>query len=266
MDTILVATDFSEMAQNAADYAVGMAVHTDASVLLVNAYQLLFTGENSLGNMQEMELVKNIAENSMKAEQERLQAHVPNLKLETYLSPGSILNTIEELCEQLKPMLVIMGSSGASGSLLWGSTSSAAFRELKVPVLAIPAGFRWEPVKSLCFAADYLNIEDAGPVNAVAYWLSRFHAKLFMLHIDKPGEKTEPSTAFQQAFASLDPVYINTENSDLEKGVQEFLKSHSTDWLVIMPHKHSFFERLFAIGSTKKLAHINSHPILAVHE
>ncbi len=266
MDTILVATDFSEMAQNAADYAVEMAIHTDASVLLVNAYQLVFTGENGLVNMQEMEVIKNIAENSMKAEQQRLQALAPGLKLDTFLSPGSILHTIEELCDQLKPMLVVMGSSGASGSLLWGSTSSAAFRELKMPVLAIPAGFRWEPVKSLCFAADYHQIEDAGPVNAVAYWLNRFHAKLFMLHIDKPGEKTEPLAAFQQAFATLDPVYINAENNDVEKGVQEFLENHSVDWLVIMPHKHSFFERLFAIGNTKNLAHINSHPILSVHE
>ncbi|MFZ1528205.1 MAG: universal stress protein [Ferruginibacter sp.] len=265
MNTILVATDFSEMAQNAADYAVEMARHTDASVLLVNAYQLVFTGENGLVNMQEMDVVKDIAKNSMKAELERLQASAPGLKIDTFLGPGGILNTIAELCDQVKPMIVVLGSSGASGSLLWGSTSSAAFRELKMPVLAIPAGHRWEPVKNLCFAADYHTIDDAGPVNAVAYWLNKFHAKLFMLHIDKPGGKLEPSAVFQQAFAPLDPVYINSENDDVEKGVQAFLESHSIDWLVIMPHKHSFFERLFSIGSTKKLAHINSHPILAVH-
>lgn len=267
MNTIILATDFSEIAQNAANYAVEMGKHTGSSLILLHAYQPVFAGETSMVNMQELEVVKEIAESSMEAERKRVEAIAgKNFVLETFISPGSILGSIRDLYEERKPMLVIMGSSGASGGLLWGSTSSAAFRELNIPVLAIPAGIQWEPVKNLCFAVDYKNIDDPAPVHAIGYWLRIFHAKLFMLHVNKPGQQTIVPDDFQQAFTSLDPVFVNVENDDLEKGVQDFLSNHAVDWLVIMPHKHNFFERLLGTGSTKKLAHINTHPILAVHE
>jgi len=65
---------------------------------------------------------------------------------------------------------------------------------------------------------------------------------------------------------AANPEYHNIDNEDVEAGIQSFIKDSDVDWLVVVPHKHSFFESLFHKSHTKALVKQAHIPILALHK
>ncbi len=267
MNTILLATDYSPAAQNAAVYALHLAEHLNARLELVHSYVIPFAYTDSPMPLLNIDEIQKIAEESMEAELKRLQGMAPNMAITTKVMPGDIIECLSELIDDQPPVLIVMGTSGqGSDSILWGSMAVKALRNLKAPVLAVPTTVSWKPVQKICFAADYDQVSEYTPTAEIIKWARKMDATIDVIHVDKPEMAVTPPKTLVDMLEPLQPEYHAIINENIEGGVAEFLQEHQIGWLLVIPKKYGFFENLFHKSRTKLLTHVSNVPVLALHQ
>lgn len=266
MSTILLATDYSPAAQNAAVYALRLAEHLNARLELVHAYVIPFAYTDSPVPLLNIDEIQKIAEESMETELKRLQT-MSDTVLTSKILPGDITDCLVEIIAENPPLLIVMGTSGeGSDSFLWGSMAVKSLRNLHAPVLAVPANVSWSPIEKICFAADYDQVSEQTPSTEILAWANRMNASIDVIHVDKPEKAVTPPMMLVNMLQSVNPSYHAVINENIEGGVAEFLQEHKIDWLLLIPKKYGFFENLFHKSRTKLLTQVSNVPVLALHQ
>src|SRR5664279_3962963 len=104
--TIVIATDFSYSALNAARYAAGMAVSIGADILLLHVYQIVVSyGESSIVMAEEN--VKEEAEiNISELEEQLILKTCGQVSIVTETRPGAVFHELKAVCERVRPYAV----------------------------------------------------------------------------------------------------------------------------------------------------------------
>lgn len=268
MAQIIMATDFSPVAQNAAGYAAHLARYLQADLVLFHAYIIPFAYTDSAVPLLNTEEVKAIADASMEAETMRLKTLEPSLSITSAIVPGDLIDCLHEEISENSPQLIVLGTSGnREDSVLWGSMAVKALRAFTIPVLTVPAKAVWHPLTRICFAADYHTINEHTPFAEIRNWTKQMNARLSVVHIDTPpAETTPPPALLQSALAPLEPTYHSVSTDKIEEGVQAFINHHQIDWLLLIPRKFGFWKSLFHKSRTKMLTQVSHIPIMSLNQ
>jgi universal stress protein A len=135
--TILVATDFSESAEHALDYAVALADKLGAKLHLLHVIGIPVIGVPEIG-LAVMSSTMASAVQTSQAELDRLAARSP-AGLETVLRTGDPRDVIVDVARDLGAELIVMGTHGRRGvrRALIGSIAEGVVRTAPCPVLTI---------------------------------------------------------------------------------------------------------------------------------
>lgn len=266
MASLIFATDFSPIAQNAVIYAAHLANYLNVDLELIHAYIIPFAYTDSPVPLLNVEEIQEIAKTSMQAESNRVKSAFPDLTISTDIIPGDIIDCLTEIAEKKDTVIIVMGTSGTgSGSFLWGSAAVKALRTLTIPVLAVASDITWKPIKNICFAADYDQITEDTPFEKVISWVGKLKAQLFVVHLSSQGNITVAPELLREKLQELHPNYCSIENENMVEGINQYLKAENIDWLVVIPKKYGFLENLFHKSRTKILAQGSNVPVLAFH-
>lgn len=265
MKNIIIATDFSDVAKNAAVYALHLAKYLETSLELVHAYEVPYNFSDTGIQYIDFEQVEQNARESLKDEAQRLQDLDASVSVMYSSCVGRITDCLLDLSEEKKPIMIVFGMSGASDSFLWGSMAIAALRSFYVPVLIVPRNAHWQGVKDICYAVNYEKLNENTPHTRVKEWCEKLNGLLTIFNVHPPGKKSQPPEALKAAFEEKDVRYISFEASDFESGIQNFLSNHQFDWLVIIPLKHGFFDRLLNSSRSKQITKVSSIPVLSFY-
>lgn len=141
---VLVATDGSDLAARAVDYAVALARQSGAA--LIGVYVVDVSGAFKMGiyGASALEELRRDGRAALKTIQERAAAG--GLTAETHLLDGSPGSSVVQEADKLGADLIVLGSSGLGGVLeaLLGSVSRYVLQHTRVPVLVV----RPEPKRS----------------------------------------------------------------------------------------------------------------------
>jgi nucleotide-binding universal stress UspA family protein len=274
MKNIIVPVDFSPTAANAAEFAGNLAIFYGAEIWLYNTYEMpVAVGEISyplfdVGEMQraaehELEILRDETLG-------RLRSRVTiNLKAEM----ASLTDGLAEFCDTLQPELVVMGLSGkdALTKLIVGSNTIKTIHELKYPVLVIPPKASFTPVRRIGFACDYKEIKETTPVDLLKKILKDFNAELHILNVDYRDRNFTPDIAsesfvIKELFKEINPVYDSIESENVTDGLNNFADRIGLDWIVVIPKKHTIFQKLFNRSHSKDLLYHTHVPVLCVHQ
>ncbi len=140
MKRILFATDFLESSRLALDYAVALAHHFEAMVILLHAVELSPPAE-------EAEAVTAKPCLSRVAAKERLEAFASGLRrtgliVETLVEDGTPYQVIVDAVKELSPDLLVLGVHGVHrgiGHLLIGSNTEKILLTVSCPTLSVGA-------------------------------------------------------------------------------------------------------------------------------
>jgi nucleotide-binding universal stress UspA family protein len=145
---ILVATDFTEIADHALDYGVDLARQLGVGVTLVHAYEIPVYGFPSGAFV----VPPDFASRLMEAAQTSLEASVgrhkdSGVKLESVLRAGRPWEVINEVAGERGCDLVVVGTHGRRGlsRALLGSIAERVLRTCSLPVLAVHGGMTASP-------------------------------------------------------------------------------------------------------------------------
>jgi nucleotide-binding universal stress UspA family protein len=163
--------------------------------------------------------------------------------------------------------MVVMGITGG-GTLsekLIGSNTVSVARNSSVPVIIVPAGVAFKPHKKIVLLTDYAHTDENVPINKIHWFLDQTHAELMVLHIEKDASVTQE---LQEIVLLKDhkPTYHVVHHTSFTEGVNDFIKKHEADMVIILPKSHGLFASLFTTSHTTRLAFHSSIPVLAIHE
>jgi len=272
MNTIIALTDFSEAATNAVNYACRLAKACNASVTVMHAYIVPVAFSDMPMPLLAPDDARQIADEKMEAFLHTLPDLYPGLSIHSKIMYGDIIDCVEEYMEDgERPLLVVLGSSGTGNSSILGSTSLSALRNIPATVMAVPSTTHYGQVRQICLASDLRHVSDKFPAAALKQLVEATGAVLHVVNVDNNNEQFRPetpleSTALHQMLAGLNPQYHYETNTSTDEGIHEFLEKTEMDWLVVTPHKHSFFEGLFHKSHTRTLMRTTDIPIVALHE
>lgn len=277
MKTILVPTDFSENARNAARYALAIAPDLQAKkVIFYNAYQSppMMT-ENTIPAIPVMDIdtLKDISEAGMKAFLNNIEQYRHDeVEIEHRTGYSILANDVNDLCQELGAGLIVMGITGTSKieEVLIGSTAISVMKQTKVPVIIVPSDATYTSITNVMFACDFKKVVETTPVQPIKNILDATRASLHVLNVyesDKEitAEKSRQQELLQSLLKDYNPQFHFENNEDFIEGINHFVATHDIDLIITIPRKHKLFEGLFRERHTKKLAFHSHVPLMCIH-
>lgn len=282
MNTIIVPTDFSDTASNAAQYAYQFAQQVNAQkILLVHSYELPIALDPLMPGIQipALEGLKEGAEHRLEKFKMELLAKFPDGKLsvDTIADFGSIVSLLETIAEKEPIELIVMGitGGGALEEVFIGSNTLKVASELKVPLIIVPPRAVFKGISKLMLTCDFDEAEQYLPIELLKKIQAITHAKLHVFNIEGYTDEYAvkfPSNIMGEAFAvhtllqELNPEYHYAHKDDYVEAVNDFADINGMNLIITVPKKHNFFEKLFSSSHTKQLAFHSHIPLLVANK
>lgn len=273
MKTILVPTDYSETALNAAEYAIEIAKIMKAKIILLHIFDVPVAVTDipvTITTYEDYEKIKK--EQLKKYESELLAKYGKSVSISSILKPGYVNDEIKDTVIEKKITLIVMGITGAGRlpELLIGSNVSRVIKNIDCPTITIHENIKFRPIKKVALATDYDEVEESNAFEKVIDFIKLFRAKLVLINVIDPAEKVSykkelSGALLEHIFDEIDHTISFRKNEDVVDGINNFVDRHHIDMLVMLPKKHSLFFRLFHESNTKKMAFHTHVPLLTIH-
>lgn len=276
MKKILFPTDFSNVSNNAFIYALKLADSINAEIITMHVYHLpqanyINVSEylHEIYDVTELSNFENYKDEVPVLRKIAEENNLDHVKISHVLILGNLIEEIQKITKHENIDFIVMGTKGATGlkETFLGTIATKVMNDVKAVVLAIPERCKYEPVKNLLFITEYQSDDMQSFLKVKAL------AKVFQAHIDclrvVPQHHEDYGNDMRNWEELIDNHNIKLHSvtgNDVEGIILNFIDSHKINMIAMHVHHRNFFEKLFEISLSKKLAfHINI-PILAIHE
>lgn len=281
MKTILVPTDYSATAENAALYAIHLASQLQVKkIILYNAFQAppVITETAAMPTTAlpffDVEDLRDISNTGMQRFKDSIQSFCPpGITIEQQTEFAALENDINEVCKNTDADLIVMGITATSKieEVLIGSTAVSVVKNTKVPVIIVPSETPYTSIKNVMLACDYKKVVETTPLQPIKNILDATKAALYIVNVyENEKEITSNKTYQQELLHSLlkeyNPRFHFVYNENFITGINAFAEANNIDLIITIPKRHHFFEGLFKESHTKKLAFHSHIPLLYIHE
>lgn len=275
MKTILVPTDFSKCAYNAAKYAVELAKETKAKIILLHIYQVpvpppeRYINPISISDLHE----ENMKRLKQMAEFELDLHNNDDLEIEWEAITGIVVSEIIEASKKYNAGMIVMGTEGASGVIkkyILGSSTASVISKSLCPVLAVPESAKYFGFKRIVFTADFHEIKNNSSVDTLMEIALLFGSEILIFSVRK-NESDIPSVQevfegfnLKKKFERVPHSFHSVVSEDIADAIDNFASTLNADLLVTMPQKHSFLELVFNKSITRNLVFHTQTPVLSL--
>lgn len=273
MKKILVPTDFSSAARNAAIYAVELAKILQCELLLYHAYSIPVAPATEVPWVIVPDLTEIEKNNKTQLEKEVAFLSVQsNVKINYLTTAGVAVDEILNVVKTEKVTYIVMGmkKSGALREFIVGSVATQVIRNSEVPVIVIPEDYLFKKITKIAFASDYDIETDTTILQPLKEFSEYFNSRLLILNV---AEKKEEILQLEKAaveirmdhyFEDVEHSFHFSEDSDLMHGLNEFIAQYQIDMVATVSHKHNLLERMFRRNNNKKIAFHTPVPLLTI--
>ncbi|WP_317897871.1 universal stress protein [Aurantibacillus circumpalustris] len=274
METLLIATDFSNSAKNASYYAADLAKYFSAKLVLVNAVNLPLGGFDSVQPLEMLSVLKTSAEGALKILKKELIERIGyDPDIICVAEAGSVFEVVSDAATKYSAELIIMGIVGEANKLkekFIGSSVLSVARDSDLPLFVIPENARYQPIKTISFACDLDHIKDSTLIYSARYFATIFNAELEIVSVSAQGndsadEKSESIQFIDEHLKNVKHKNVFVKDDSAGEALEYYLKFHKTNMLMIHPKKHKLFESLFEGSVTKHLIFSSETPLLIIH-
>lgn len=275
MNTILVATDFSPVGNNAMKYAIQLAEEIKWNLVLLHCVTLPpFNPALNPHGFEEMKKSIERAQfnrlnHAVDRTYKQLRLKRSKTKIEI-LAPHNIFaaEAILSYARKFKAGLIIIGTHGATGMKFLGSTTTHLINNSPKPVLAIPPKYRFRKIRTIVYASDLENtLNELKQLTVIAKTVK---AKVEALHLltgeNEQESKAKLMTAIKKAGYKNIKAVVEKEKPDLTilEHLNVYLRRTKPQMFVIFPQERSLFDKLFVRGKTEELAYTTKLPMLTI--
>lgn len=268
MIAFLIPVDFSDVSYTTAQYGLDMASY-------VQARQIVF-----YHSYREMPRDPSDGESPVRQEVLLRLAHlVQNLHVPAQIDQSMLVfeaddryldDGIERLVGQYSISMIVMGISGISDAdnpVIGHHTLSVA-SAAPAPLLIVPCGHRFAPVRKIVYATDLREVETTTPVVGIMQLARQLGAQTHVIHVDygthrQTAESEAAQNLLLHLLADLNPTFeVVRQHKDKAYGIFDYVDRHKIDLILMASRNYGFFERIFHNSVSKKLLSIAEVPVL----
>lgn len=259
--TVIVPTDFSVIANNAARYAVRMLQGTYHNTLVL--YHVYEKETEEADTQQGLDaLAKDLT-------------MLGDVKVETRCEQSTdFINSLDRLARHLGAGLIVMGITGKSRleQVFFGSNTLKMIERNACPVLIVPPAAQFTQIKQAALTSDFQDVHTTLPVVPIKNVLSLFRPALHVVNVNSEHyvslteEYLAQRNSLREMFSEYNPEFYFIGTYNVEETIQQFVADKNIDLLITVPRHRNMFASLYKTSTTRKLAYESAVPILAAHE
>ena len=268
MKRILLLSDFSDTARNAAMYALKMMEEVEAKFYLLNAYDLEFSGSPYI-----MQIREELAEESLKGLKNELaiiHRRFPKAKVELRSLFGSLLEVLKKEVSQNQYDLLVLGCRGETAleNFLLGSRAYEVLKNIDAPVLLVPKHAKFKNPDKIVFATDLKDFKSDELVEPVRDIVHMFHTPLLFVNVmeEEYINRVDAEEKIASHFPGVNVSFNFVEDEDVIKGINRFVEDNDADIITMVRHNIGVIDRLFHPSITKQMVLHPEHPMLILRE
>ena len=288
MKTILLPVDFSDHSIYTYKYAIKIAGTTTTTKLYFQhsfndqlaipdaSINTGFDNETFL-NMQLVEEFRKQAINNMKklkneVEKYLKQNELTNFIIETDVMGGDPGWEITNLCKQLIPEVIVMGTRGnGNNDIFEGSMAKKIMNKAITPVIAVPKEYEDQTEQRIMYACNNHN-KDYAKIKLLAKLFENIPTNISVVHFHFEGNKDknmELIVGLKEVFEiennkNISFSFVDTTNKT--DALQSFVSDNDINSIAFIAHKSNFFKSLFKETITKHDFFKLELPLIALHE
>lgn len=261
---ILVPTDFSEMADNAIDYAAMLAAKLQARIILLHVIPPTGIWWTSINN----ELIAGARQKQESIRQRLLSKGMRSSDIGSHIiSDFPLTRYINEFISDHQVEFIVMGTHGSGGlaKTKLGSFTMGMIDNVPIPVFAVPAGVKSETISQILYPTD---LEDVLCETRKLLPLAQaFDATIHIVHL--PQESVASELLAHHSLLEIGKLsgYSRTttevvQGESIIRLIDQQIKTKNADLLAMFAHKKGFFEKLFKGSRSDQASEELQVPIL----
>ncbi len=271
--TIIVATDFSEGARHATEWALQFAIRFKSKLALYHCYHVpVVTSDMPLPAGNEI-MIEEALLKLMEDEKKRLQKIDSAVEIITMVEPGFANESIEHYAQNIDADLIITGISGKSffEKNFVGSTAHHLALKSQKPVVVVPTENTGLTLKNVVLAIDQeLNVADYHLIQFLNF-LAEVDCSVDVVHVKtgKVDNSKNIHTAAQfiaNHYKSLKTVTHILDGHTVEESLKNFISNNNSSLLITLHKNRGFFNRLFHKSHSGKMIYEMNIPVMVLHE
>jgi len=271
MDALIVATDFSEVAENAVEYAAAVAKHNNAKLVLYNSFVIPTHAANTL--LPAASIQKLITDNEIRLIERALSLSIDyDIETEHESNLSFVQDALKILIDKHQATLVVLGMNTKTLEQdLWGNTTTSAIKRLNLPVLAVPLGARFEGTKNVLFACDVLSGISEKVLANVKELAIALNAEVEVFNVSEKVEELKTLNAALPQVSVIDDglegisyYYKNVNSNAVIKEIEKEIIEFRADLLIMVPKRYGFWASIIHRSKTRIMASGLKIPLLSL--
>lgn len=268
MKRILVATDFSVAAENAARYAAQIAAERNCELILFTLYKVSIHVLNARSSINALDEMLALKTKELTLAAERLEKAY-GAQVKPHLASGDFYDELTRCIDAYGIGVLVMGMAEKSIEQdLLGNTTTAAIHRIKIPVLAVPQGVSYHGIKHILFACDMLHGVHETVLNRVKSMAMESDAVVEVFYVrDAIEELQRESTErlhIDEVMKEITYYYHNVQSARIVGAIKDEVVATQTDLLIMVPQKYGFWDSLIHRSKTRMMASGNLVPLLSI--
>lgn len=268
MKRIMLLTDFSDTARNAAMYALKMYEEEKVDFALLNAFDLEFSGSPYI--VQVKDELANESLKGLKNELALIHRRFPRAKVELVSLFGNLIDAVQKEIVKNQYHLIVMGCRGETAleNFLLGSRAYEVIKNVSAPILLVPRHAKFRHPEKIAFATDLKDIPTDQMVEPLRDMAHMFHAPLLFVNVmeDEYINRIEAEERIAEHFPGINLSFNFIEDDDVVQGINHFLEDNEIEMVAMVRHNMGMIDRLFHPSVTKQMVLHPEHPMLILHD
>lgn len=274
MKRLLVPTDFSPCADNAINFAVGMAKVLSAEIMLLNVYEHAGSTYTDYVGLDKEFKATMMNERLLKLKQlQKSMEETEGITVSVLQYEGSIKENIIKSSTDSDADIIIMGTLGNGGikERLWGSSTAAVIGASKIPVVAVPIEYDGVLPDKILFTTNHF--EGSPRILDPLFELAAINMAQVFVALFSSGSTENTTVAedleeygqeLQKSYHDKSLVTEYLTGNDFENAIEQYINKNDIKLLAMVTYQRSFFERLFYPSMSKKMSYHTRIPLLVI--
>lgn len=263
MKRILVPVDFSENSLNALNYALQLFQGTSLEIVILTTYE-------ASTNAFYIKSIDRVLEEGAQEDMDRLIRKLTAEQAEVSFVPkiikGNAVAVITSLGNTGTYDYIVMGTTGASGlkKVFMGSVAGGVISRTTAPVLVVPTGYTFQPVRHILFAVGATRYTADNVLDPLREMVTLCGAKVDVLHVT---DEQTPDLSLQLApIDDLAPsvTYVHGDET-IHESLNDYMAEHRTAMLCLVRTRRGFLSHIFNESVTLKQTFDSPVPLLVLH-
>jgi nucleotide-binding universal stress UspA family protein len=271
MKSIVIATDFSNEANNAMHYAAAAAQKAGSELILFHLHTISIHTVNARLPPAAIQHSLELANSKLKLLAEQISLRY-NLNVHPIWAMGNFYDELKRTIDEFNAELVVMGMPEKSFEQdLLGNTTTSALNKLHIPVLAVPIKAKFEGISKILFASDRVTGFHQQVLDRISTTARIFGAEVVIFHVEKEIDElaqqtSKPSSEMDIAssFKDIQYTYKNVQSTLVIEAIQNEVLSLPADLLVMVPYRYGFWSALVHRSKTRAMASRSDVPLLSI--